>query len=223
MTLHIIDCPSPNFGQRRDGLLPRYVVIHHTAMASGEAAVERLSDPVAEVSAHYVIFQSGRTYRLVDEAMRAWHAGVGEWQGLKDINSRSIGIELDNDGQTPFAAPLMDSLELLLAGILQRWSIPPENVIGHSDMAPGRKVDPGPWFDWERLENAGLARRRGTDPGPERVTSDHFRAIVQRLGYTATVDDETLLSAVRLRYRPFASGPLCPEDFSAIGHAAHWS
>lgn len=222
-TLNVAEHPSPNFTKRRDGLTPTMIVLHHTAMATAEAAIERLCDPHAEVSAHYVICKTGKITRLVAEEMRAWHAGAGEWQGLRDINSRSIGIELDNDGSGPFSFALMDSLEALLRHILHRWAIPPANVIGHSDMAPGRKVDPGPWFDWVRLEEAGLAGRRGHDPGPQDPDMASFRSVAQYAGYTAPASDEVLLSAVRLRYRSFASGPLAPEDYTPLGHTALWT
>ena len=135
--------PSPNHGPRRDGLRPALVVLHFTEMTSADAALARLCDPAAEVSAHYLIGRDGRVWQMVDEQQRAWHAGAGDWQGRGDVNSRSIGIELDNDGHSPFAAPLMDALETLLAGVLARWAIPPGGVIAHSDMAPARKVDPG--------------------------------------------------------------------------------
>lgn len=149
--------PSPNFGTRRDGLLPELIVIHYTAMSSASAALERLCDPEAEVSAHYLIEADGTLWQLVEEAERAWHAGAGNWLGRDDINSRSIGIELDNRGTHPFAEPQMATLEQLLPGIMSRWDIQPEGVIGHSDSAPGRKIDPGPRFDWLRLERQGLA------------------------------------------------------------------
>lgn len=220
--MQIYERPSPNFGPRRDGLTPNFVVLHYTAMASAEDAIARLSDPKAEVSAHYVIDKNGPVTRLVAEEQRAWHAGAGEWQGLSDMNSRSIGIELDNDGQSPFSFALMDSLETLLSGILTRWQIPASHVIGHSDMAPGRKVDPGPWFDWVRLEAYGLAGPRGYDDGPSNPTLDDFAQIARSHGYTAAVDPQTLLAAVRLRYRSFATGPLGPEDFRPIGHSALW-
>ncbi|MEL6885017.1 MAG: N-acetylmuramoyl-L-alanine amidase [Pseudomonadota bacterium] len=215
--------PSPNHGPRRDGLTPRFVVLHYTAMDSVGAAIDRLCDPQHEVSAHYIICRSGRVTQLVAEGRRAWHAGAGEWQGLRDMNSRSIGIELDNDGQGPFAEALMQSLEALLRRVLVAWNIPARNVIGHSDMAPGRKVDPGPWFDWGRLEAAGLAGRRGYDFGPRDGTLDFFAALARDAGYTDDVDPETLLAAVRLRYRSFATGPLQPEDFTPIGHTALWT
>lgn len=165
--MQIHDHPSPNFGPRRDGLTPRFVVLHYTAMASAEAAIARLCDPAFEVSAHYVIARNGTCTQLVAEDQRAWHAGAGSWQGLDDLNSRSIGIELDNGGDHPYSAPLMDSLDQLLPGILRRWNIPPQHVIAHSDLAPGRKVDPGTRFDWQRLERQGLA---ATTPDPDAYT-----------------------------------------------------
>jgi N-acetylmuramoyl-L-alanine amidase len=201
--------PSPNCGPRRGGLLPRLVVIHYTAMESCAAALARMCDPAAEVSAHYLIGLEGRVLRLVPEDQRAWHAGAGEWAGMDDINSRSIGIELDNRGTHPFPESQMAALEALLRGIMSRHGIPPEGVIGHSDMAPGRKSDPGPRFDWARLARQGLARGAGQGAAPE---LSRFRTLARAAGYTAPVDDETLLAALRLRYRPFARGPLVPAD-----------
>ncbi|MEX0367333.1 MAG: N-acetylmuramoyl-L-alanine amidase [Ruegeria sp.] len=212
--------PSPNFGPRRDGLTPSLIVIHYTAMESAEAALERLCDPQAEVSAHYLIGMDGHLWQMVDEANRAWHAGAGSWCGVDDINSRSIGIELDNGGAHPFAEPQMAALERLLPGIKERWGIPPEGVIGHSDMAPGRKHDPGPRFDWARLERGELAARRGYDEGPQDATPHAFRALAHDAGFTAETDDETLLAAVRLRYRPWGKGPLVQADFIPLGHRA---
>ena len=206
--------PSPNQGPRWVGLLPRFVILHYTAMASAEAARARLSDPAAEVSSHYLIAQDGQILQLVAEHNRAWHAGAGAWHGLHDINSRSIGIELDNDGQTPFTRLLMRSLETLLADILHRWAIPPQNVIGHSDMAPGRKIDPGPLFDWPRLAALGLAAPANATPGTTDLTQ--FRSRARAAGYTADADDADLLQAIRLRWRPKATGPLSPEDIAVL-------
>ncbi|MFA3918153.1 N-acetylmuramoyl-L-alanine amidase [Ruegeria hyattellae] len=215
--------PSPNCGPRRDGLKPSIVVLHYTAMASAEAALKRLCLPEAEVSAHYLIGADGTTWQMVREEDRAWHAGAGEWRGLMDINSRSIGIELDNTGTTPFAEPQMAALEELLPAILTRWDISSENVIGHSDMAPGRKIDPGPRFDWRRIARQGLAKRGGCDDGPGDPSKQTFRAIARDAGYTADVDDETLLTAVRLRYRPHATGPLESQDYTPLGPSALWT
>ena len=209
---------SPNQGPRRDGLRPSLVVLHYTAMASAEAACARLCDPAAEVSAHYLIARDGTLTALVDEEVRAWHAGAGDWAGGGDVNSRSIGIELDNDGASPFSAPLMDRLEGLLREIMGRHGIPPEGVIGHSDMAPGRKHDPGSRFDWRRLERQGLARPRAQAPVPE-CSAAAFLRRARAAGYTAEVDEATLLAAVRLRYRPAATGPLAPEDLAVLPEA----
>ncbi|MFK7753668.1 MAG: N-acetylmuramoyl-L-alanine amidase [Sedimentitalea sp.] len=212
--------PSPNFGPRRDGLTPSLIVLHYTAMQSARAALDRLCDPAFEVSAHYLIGANGTLWQMVDETQRAWHAGAGSWRGQGDINSRSIGIELDNRGDHPFGAAQMNQLELLLRAIMARWSIPPENVIAHSDMAPGRKFDPGPRFDWMRLERTGLAGRRSHDAGPETPDPALFRTLAKAAGYPDDVDDATLLAAVRLRYRQSAQGPLTPQDFMPIGHTA---
>ena len=211
---------SPNHGPRRNGLRPSLIVLHYTAMDSAEAACARLCDPAAEVSAHYLITGKGETVQLVPEDQRAWHAGAGEWQGRDDINSRSIGIELDNRGNHPFSEPQMVTLETLLRGIMERWSIPPEGVIGHSDMAPGRKIDPGPRFDWPRLARQNLAGKgsryaendRGSDPTPAA-----FIAAAHAAGYTATDDIDLLLHSTRLRYAPWRKGPLCAADMT-LGH-----
>lgn len=194
-------------------------------MDSAEAALQRLCDPSVEVSAHYLIGGLGRCWHMVAEDQRAWHAGAGEWCNLDDINSRSIGIELDNRGDHPFAEAQIMALEILLADIMARWSIPPGNVIGHSCMAPGRKCDPGPRFDWARLAFQRLAASGGCDPGPQDAAEKMplFRRLARAQGFTADVDDETLLQAVRLRYRPWGRGPLAPEDFSPLGNGALWT
>ena len=199
---------SPNFGERRGGLLPEFVVIHYTAMASCAAARDRLCDAGAEVSAHYLIDYDGTVHALVDEAKRAWHAGAGTWRGLDDMNSRSIGVELANDGTEPFPEPQMVALEGLLAGIMARWSIPAGNVIGHSDMAPGRKSDPGARFDWRRLERSELS----VWPVPNAQGTGSFRHALGAIGYDTTLDATLLLHAFRLRFRPWAKGPLDATD-----------
>jgi N-acetylmuramoyl-L-alanine amidase len=197
--------PSPNFGERRGGQLPELVVIHYTAMESGAAALARLCDPVAEVSAHYLIDTDGAVLRLVEETMRAWHAGAGAWGGRGDVNSRSIGIELVNRGTEPFAAPQMAVLEQVLAGVRDRWALPPQAVIGHSDMAPDRKGDPGPRFDWRRLALAGQS------VWPEPASPGDFLADLRRFGYPDAAAD-VLLTAFRRRFRPWARGPLDDTD-----------
>jgi N-acetylmuramoyl-L-alanine amidase len=208
--MQILQLPSPNAGPRRDGARPDLVVIHHTAMLTAEAALERLCDPAAEVSSHYLVAEDGRVWQLVDEDARAWHAGAGTWGGVTDVNSRSIGIELANagplDGFPPFPEPQMAALEALLADVRARWSIPPERVIAHSDMAPGRKSDPGPKFDWRRLACAGHSV--WPEPaGPSAADWTAFRRAASRAGYAAPHDNwEAVLASFRLRFRPWAGG-----------------
>ncbi|MGV8987483.1 MAG: N-acetylmuramoyl-L-alanine amidase [Cypionkella sp.] len=196
------DWPSPNHGERRGGAKPRLIVLHYTGMPSCDAARERLCDPVHEVSAHWLLDVDGQAEQLVDESRRAWHAGVGSWGGVSDVNSASIGIEIQNTGHAPFPEPQMAALEQLLQGIMARWSIAPEAVIAHSDMAPHRKADPGPHFDWRRLALSGLSvwpqAGRGAMP---------FAQSAYRFGYPEA-DEATLLHAFRLRFRPWAHGPL---------------
>jgi len=197
---------SPNFGERRDGAQPDLIVIHYTAMATCAEARGRLCDPAAEVSAHYLISETGAVDALVPEEARAWHAGAGAWGGVTDVNSRSIGIELANTGDAPFPEPQMAALERLLAEIMERWSIPPERVIGHSDMAPDRKQDPGPRFDWRRLALQGLS------VWPEAGVSEAPLAVsLTRIGYP-DAPHEIRLAAFRLRFRPHVSGPEEAED-----------
>lgn len=213
MTGRALRQSSPNHGMRRDGLVPELVVLHYTAMPSVEAALERLCAPEHEVSAHYLIGRDGQLWQLVDEDRRAWHAGAGNWRGRGDVNSRSIGIELDNSGLHPYSEPLMARLEVLLSDILARWSIGPEGVIGHQDFAPRRKADPGPRFDWRRLARRGLAvwPAPGESAPPDPTL---FLENAARFGYPADVGLGPVLAAVRARFRPFAQGPLGPDDMA---------
>lgn len=217
--MRILAHPSPNFGERRGGARPTLVVLHYTAMPTAEAALARLCSPEHEVSAHYLVAEDGRVFRLVDEARRAWHAGKGAWGAVTDVNSASIGIELANPGDAPFAAPLMASLEALLADILDRHAIPPERVIAHSDCAPDRKADPGARFDWRRLARAGLSvwpeAGESFEADPARLRAD-----LRSFGYTAAAAPEALLAAFRLRFRPGAGGPLGPADMAAASSLA---
>jgi len=192
------------------------VVIHYTAMQSTAAALKALCDPAREVSAHYLIAPDGEVLSLVPEDLRAWHAGAGQWGAVTDVNSRSIGIELSNDGFSPFAAAQMDALLSLLDGIKARWAIRPERVIGHSDMAPGRKIDPGGRFDWRRLalEGHSVWPRSAAKPAD-------FTAMMQRFGYTAPMDAELMLDTFRRRFRPWAKGGLDDTDRAMITDLAN--
>ncbi|WP_323766790.1 N-acetylmuramoyl-L-alanine amidase [Marinovum sp.] len=194
------------------------VVLHYTAMTDTAAACDWLCTPEAEVSAHYLISPSGALIQLVTEDQRAWHAGAGRWGAVTDVNSRSIGIEITNSGATPFSEPQMACLEALLPRIMARWQIAPARVIGHSDMAPGRKQDPGRRFDWRRLARRGLAI--WPEPAPEAPASAAFRALAAKAGYTAEARDEVLLEALRARFRPWATGPLAAGDMALLAGLA---
>lgn len=206
---------SPNHGPRRDGLRPALIVLHFTGMADAASARARLCDPAAQVSAHWLLHEDGRAEALVAEDRRAWHAGAGGWQGLDDINSRSIGVEIVNPGTRPYPEAQMAALEDLLRAIMARWRIGPEAVIGHSDMAPGRKDDPGPRFDWRRLAIGGLALWPEGAGDATRPLADSLDAI----GYPAC-EAGARLRAFRLRFRPWAHGAESPEDRATAAAAA---
>lgn len=206
--------PSPNFGERRGGVRPSLIVIHYTGMASCAEARARLCDPATEVSAHWLISEQGEAEQLVDEAARAWHAGAGEWGGVRDVNSHSIGIELANRGDAPFPHPQMERLVALLRAVQHRWAIAPARVIGHCDMAPARKRDPGPRFDWRRLAREGVSIWPEPRPG-----GGGFAAEARRFGYPAVTED-LVLAAFRLRFRPWAEGPLDALDAALMADLA---
>lgn len=150
--------PSPNYNERKTPL--DMIIIHYTDMASAQDALERMCDAASEVSAHYLIGKDGQIYQMVKDEMRAWHAGVSSWEGESDINSRSIGIELDNGGETqdypPFPGVQIETLIDLCHSLIAKHNILPTRIIGHSDVAPGRKKDPGPQFPWDLLNKNGL-------------------------------------------------------------------
>jgi N-acetylmuramoyl-L-alanine amidase len=187
--------PSPNFDQRR----ANYVILHYTSDDTAEHALRTLTDPVSKVSAHYLIARDGRIYALVDERSRAWHAGVSYWGGNRDVNSSAIGIELDNNGREPFSAPLVDALLLLLGDLKERFSIPTANFIGHSDVAPRRKVDPGRAFPWQRMALAGFGLwcdpPYGAPPQADGIT------LLDAFGYDV-VNPPAAISAFKLHFAP---------------------
>lgn len=152
----VVDLPSPNFGERRPaGAKVKFVVLHYTQTETLAQALDILRDPAREVSSHYVVDRDGDVYRLVAEDKRAWHAGVGSWRGEDDVNSVSIGIEIVNDGPPePYPEKQMRAVVALCRDLAARY--PGVEFVGHSDVAPARKVDPGPLFPWERLAEAGL-------------------------------------------------------------------
>ena len=155
--MNVIEAPSPNFDPRTTP--PDTIVLHYTGMQTGEAAIERLRDPAAKVSSHYVVEEDGRIFRLVPEERRAWHAGVSFWKGVRDINTASVGIEIVNPGHEfgyrPFPDAQIASVIALVADIRTRWTVDNDRIVGHSDVAPERKDDPGELFPWKRLAEAG--------------------------------------------------------------------
>jgi len=196
---------SPNFNDR--SLPINMVVIHYTEMKPVETALERLCDPEAQVSAHYLITEEGKVIRLVPEEKRAWHAGASYWRGHKDVNSASIGIELDHPGHglgyRGFADAQFEALVPLVARIVQEHDIPRANVVGHSDVAPARKVDPGELFPWDRLAEYGLCL-----PKPDKLelgdpfdNDGAFYLALERFGYDIT-NGHKAVEAFQRRWRP---------------------
>lgn len=222
MSTRLIERPSPNQDPRPDGAVVSLLVLHYTDMASTEAALRRLCDPLAEVSAHYLIDEDGAIYRLVPEARRAWHAGKSRWRGIEGLNAVSLGVELANPGHSngyrPFPAAQMAALVALARDLLARHPIPPRNVVGHSDIAPERKLDPGELFDWRALaaqgiglwpeqpdETAAFAPLREGDQGARVVA---LRSALARYGYGLAEDDRfgphtaAVVRAFQRHFRP---------------------
>jgi len=170
--------PSPNFDQRR----PNFVVLHQTSNNNSATALATLTDPRRRVSAHYLIGRDGVVMQLVDEAARAWHAGESRWGGMSDLNSASIGIELDNTGEEPFAEPQIAALLVLLDELRARHRIPAANYLAHGDVAPTRKVDPGRLFPWRRLAQQGFGLWCETPPAAAPAGFDALLGL-QALGY----------------------------------------
>lgn len=199
----MITRPSPNFDVRRHPV--SMLVLHYTGMQSAAEALDRLTDPAAKVSAHWVVAEDGQVVQLVDETNRAWHAGKAWWRGITDVNSASIGIEIVNPGHEfgyrPFPAEQMAAVEHLAAAAVARFGIDPSNVVGHSDVAPARKDDPGELFDWPRLARAGLAvpvPAGGFDPN---WTDEGTLAALHRYGYDV-IEPRAAVIAFQRRFRP---------------------
>lgn len=159
MMLVIDDIPSPNHGERRCGPTD-ILLLHYTGMPSCQGALDWLVNPASQVSSHYLVFEDGRVVRMVPEDRRAWHAGVSRWKEERDVNSRAIGIEICNPGddgsRTPFPEQQIAAVIALCRDIVVRNAIPPQRVLAHSDVAPGRKKDPGEWFPWDALARDGV-------------------------------------------------------------------
>ena len=205
--------PSPNHGERKGAPRPDCIILHYTGMSDAASALLWLCNPLSEVSCHYFVFEDGRIWQLVPEGRRAWHAGKSSWNGETDLNSRSIGIEIVNPGHDltaaleggkpnplpppgpPFPDKQIAAISALVKDIATRWSIPPQRILAHSDIAPGRKIDPGEWFPWERLAQDGVGLwpvASSTPPrqdGPIYKTGDEgmpiaaLQAMFVRFGY----------------------------------------
>lgn len=219
--MRIIDSPSPNHNPRGCGV--DMLILHYTGMRSADDALARLCAPDSKVSAHYLIAENGDVFGLVPEELRAWHAGISRWRGREDLNSASVGIELVNPGHAfgyrAFPEPQMAALEALAGGIVARHPIPARNVVGHSDVAPSRKDDPGELFDWARLARAGIGlwpthRPVGGElglalgPGAAGPPVAEVQAALAAIGYDIQasgafdVATESVVRAFQRRYRP---------------------
>ncbi len=200
--MNFIETPSPSFNDRTGAV--SLIVLHYTGMESGQAALDRMRDPEAKVSAHYMVEEDGRIFRLVDEDKRAWHAGVSQWAGETDINSISIGMEIVNGGHE-FGLPDYPDRQIhavisLVKMLRVRHDIPPHRVVGHSDIAPGRKQDPGEKFPWPLLAEAGCAIF------PEVLTGagdmGNIIGQLKAIGYGFEAGETAVIEAFQRRFRP---------------------
>lgn len=216
--MDVIEAPSPNFGPRTAP--PSMIVLHYTGMQGGEAALARLRDPASDVSAHYMVEEDGRVFRLVPEERRAWHAGKSSWRGVVDVNTASIGIEIVNPGHEfgyrDFTEAQVAAVIALVADIRTRWQVEDVNIVGHADVAPDRKEDPGERFPWKRLAEAGqgLWVETAAAPGAPLAQGEESAAVFAlqagftRLGYdsapTGKFDEHTaaVVRAFQRHWRP---------------------
>lgn len=214
--------PAPSQNHNTRTLPISMLVLHYTGMHSGEEALARLRDPNAKVSAHYLIEEDGRIFSLVDETRRAWHAGVSQWRGITDINSASIGIEIVNGGHD-FGLPAYPEAQIaaliaLCQDIVQRHNIAAYNLVGHSDIAPDRKQDPGEHFPWKHLADAGLGLWADKTISPPQMIT--IRDDLASIGYGFNAVSETeIFTAFQRHFLPQAiSGEPCAKT-RAMAHA----
>jgi N-acetylmuramoyl-L-alanine amidase len=217
--MRLVDAPSPNYGPRTAP--PDMIILHYTGMPTAEGALERMRTPDSEVSAHYLVDETGLVYALVPEAQRAWHAGKSFWRGETDINSLSIGVEIANPGDEfgyePFPDAQIAAVIELLTDIRTRWTIPDARILGHSDIAPGRKKDPGELFPWKRLAQAGHGLWAEPSPAPGAALREGdtgtgvfaLQAGLTRLGYDCAPSGDydawtaTVVTAFQMHWRPW--------------------
>lgn len=236
---HVVDdlVASPNIGTRRGTTKPSLLILHYTGLETAKRSIDVLCDPICEVSCHYLIDVDGHVTQMVREADRAWHAGKSYWRGETDINSHSVGIEIQNPGHAhgypDFPDMQMIAVERLARDIVSRHGMPAENVLAHSDIAPQRKIDPGEKFDWQRLHGAGVGHWIAPQKLTEELVASEFDAAVpdervqtcqkllQQYGYDVAtdgrLDDATqrVISAFQRHFRPDRVDGL--PDSSTIG------
>lgn len=198
---------SPNFDMRH----PTMVVIHYTSNVDADQSLETLTSPIRKVSAHYLIDAQGRLYQLVPENQRAWHAGQSYWAGNSDINSTSIGIELDNNGREPYGDAQINALVLLINDIQARHRIRPMNIVGHSDVAPGRKIDPGPYFPWSRLAKSGIGLWCPDSSTTRVKEGSQLNELLLGLGYDPKTPEKSR-AAFRSHYLLDGNGAISGDD-----------
>ena len=204
--------PSKNFDERR----PVVIVLHYTEQASVEQSLDTLRsrNSGGRVSSHYLLGKDGKIYQLVSDAKRAWHAGAGSWGAITDVNNASIGIEIDNDGKSPFPDAQIDSLIVLLRDLTTRLRIPPTQIIGHSDLAPTRKIDPGPLFPWKRLHDAGFGLWPADATQDPPAGFDPWLAL-QAIGYSTDNRADTV-RAFHHRFRGMEGTELDAQDLRIL-------
>lgn len=220
--MRIIDAPSPNHDARAPGAAVTHLVLHYTGMESGAAALDRLRDRAANVSSHYLVEEDGTIFRMVPEARRAWHAGISFWRGRTGLNNSSIGIEIVNPGHEwgyrAFPPAQMSAVSALSLAIIFRHGIRARDVVGHSDIAPDRKNDPGELFDWRWLATQGVGV--WPRPGGPRLTGDAV-ALLGAIGYRRDVPLPILLVAFQRRWRQrLVDGELDAETLDQLGAVA---
>ena len=221
--MEIIERFSRNMNDRPAGVIIDMVVLHYTGMKTGKAALDRLCDPDAKVSAHYLIDEDGTAYRMVAEDRRAWHAGFSYWSGAININDRSIGIEIVNPGHEfgyrAFPEAQMEAVEELLAQIVARHRISPARVVGHSDIAPTRKQDPGELLDWKRLADKGLSIWPA-EPGNTIEMAD-ARRYLSNIGYDPDAPLADVVTAFQRRFVPAGVSGALDDKTRVIITAVH--
>jgi N-acetylmuramoyl-L-alanine amidase len=208
VNLRILDLPSPNQDDRPQGTPIDMLILHYTGMQSAQEAIDRLRDPVARVSSHYVVDEDGAVLRLVPEERLAWHAGVSYWRGHTELNARSIGIEIVNPGHEwgyrDFPVLQLAAVCDLCLDILSRHPVPARNVVAHSDVAPDRKEDPGERFDWRSLAENGVGL--WPEDGSDISDVSDVRAALSDIGYRVAPEGaiDAVLRAFQRHWRPEA-------------------